>query len=124
MTKFKKSTVWFWFWLIIELALTPFLFFPFIFAIIHIIKYSTNYISFDDKEIVCSTGLLNRKVDEVRFSKINSIKTARGAIGQMFGYGDIIIVTGSEAGAIVFKDLDNPDKLKAILKEKMDAAEK
>lgn len=115
----KKSMSWFILWVIIEL-LFFWLALPVLWLIGHIIVYFTNYITFGDKEVVMSTGLFNKKLDEVRYDKINSIKINQSWLGSMFNYGDIIIFTGSDMGGLAFKAINDPNRVKNILKNKID----
>jgi uncharacterized membrane protein YdbT with pleckstrin-like domain len=60
-------------------------------------------------------GVFNKNVIDSSLDKVNDIKMSQSAIGRMFGYGDIEILTASELGVNLFKRIDNPIKFKSAL---------
>ncbi len=60
-------------------------------------------------------GVFNKNVIDSSLDKVNDIKMSQSALGRLFGYGDIEILTASELGVNLFKKLDNPIKFKAAL---------
>jgi uncharacterized membrane protein YdbT with pleckstrin-like domain len=61
------------------------------------------------------SGIFNKNVIDSSLDKVNDIKMSQSAMGRMFGYGDIEILTASELGVNLFKKIDNPVKFKAAL---------
>jgi hypothetical protein len=60
-------------------------------------------------------GIFNKSVIDSSLDKVNDIKMDQSAMGRMFGYGDIEILTASELGVNLFKKIDNPVKFKSAL---------
>src|SRR5512135_3575209 len=61
------------------------------------------------------SGIFNKNVIDSSLDKVNDIKMTQSALGRMFGYGDIEILTASELGVNLFKRIDNPVKFKSAL---------
>jgi len=61
------------------------------------------------------SGIFNKSVIDSSLDKVNDIKMDQSAMGRMFGYGDIEILTASELGVNLFKKIDNPVKFKSAL---------
>ena len=60
-------------------------------------------------------GIFNKSVIDSSLDKVNDIKMSQSALGRLFGYGDIEILTASELGVNLFKKIDNPVKFKSAL---------
>jgi len=60
-------------------------------------------------------GIFNKNVIDSSLDKVNDIKMSQSALGRVFGYGDIEILTASELGVNLFKKIDNPVKFKSAL---------
>ena len=56
-------------------------------------------------------GVINVRTAEIPFDKINTILVARGLLGNMFGYGNILFMTGSNIIAR-FPGVNNPEALR------------
>jgi hypothetical protein len=61
------------------------------------------------------SGIFNKSVIDSSLDKVNDIKMDQSALGRMFGYGDIEILTASELGVNLFKKIDNPVGFKSAL---------
>jgi uncharacterized membrane protein YdbT with pleckstrin-like domain len=61
------------------------------------------------------SGIFNKSIIDSSLDKVNDIKMDQSALGRMFGYGDIEILTASELGVNLFKKIDNPIKFKSAL---------
>jgi len=61
------------------------------------------------------SGIFNKSVIDSSLDKVNDIKMDQSAMGRMFGYGDIEILTASELGVNLFKKIDDPVKFKSAL---------
>jgi uncharacterized membrane protein YdbT with pleckstrin-like domain len=61
------------------------------------------------------SGIFNKSVIDSSLDKVNDIKMDQSALGRMFGYGDIEILTASELGVNLFKKIDDPVKFKNAL---------
>jgi hypothetical protein len=61
------------------------------------------------------SGIINKSVIDSSLEKVNDIKMEISALGRIFGYGDIEILTASELGVNKFKQIENPVKFKTAL---------
>ena len=61
------------------------------------------------------SGVFNKSVIDSSLDKVNDIKMDQSALGRLFGYGDIEILTASELGVNLFKKIDDPIKFKSAL---------
>jgi uncharacterized membrane protein YdbT with pleckstrin-like domain len=62
--------------------------------------------------IVDEEGVFSRYSKESPLDKINNVSFHQSFIGSIFGYGDIEIQTGAEAGATVYRFVASPSKLR------------
>jgi hypothetical protein len=61
------------------------------------------------------SGIFNKSVIDSSLEKVNDIKMDQSALGRIFGYGNIEILTASELGVNLFKKIDNPIGFKSAL---------
>ncbi len=71
------------------------------------------------RRVMQMTGVFTKEVVDSLLEKVNDLKTDQSLLGRIFGYGDIEILTASEAGINDFKRIANPLAFKrAILDAK------
>lgn len=81
----------------------------------HILEYFNTQIQLTTKTVILKKGIFTSNVTEVPYSKVNSISVRKGVLGSMFGYGDLVILTGNDVAGIVFKGIENPDQIKMAI---------
>lgn len=69
-------------------------------------------LSVNNNSINMKSGFFIVNETEIPFSKINSITTQKGILGNMFGYGTLIIMTGNDIRGQRFASLEDPEKVK------------
>ncbi len=62
--------------------------------------------------IVDEEGVFSKYSKESPLDKINNVSFRQSLMGSVFGYGDIEIQTGAEAGATTYHFVQRPDKLR------------
>jgi len=62
--------------------------------------------------IIDEEGVLSKYSKESPLDKINNVSSHQSFIGSIFGYGNIEIQTGAEAGATVYRFVASPKKLR------------
>lgn len=75
--------------------------------------------------VVQLSGVLNKNVIDSSLEKVNDVKMEQSALGRLFGYGDIEILTASELGVNKFKLLGQPVRFKTAMlnaKERLEHA--
>ena len=67
--------------------------------------------------VVQTEGLINKHTKDSALEKINDITLNQSFLGRILGYGDLIIITGSDVGTNVLKRLAKPVEFKKTLLE-------
>jgi len=62
--------------------------------------------------IVDEEGIFSKYSKESPLDKINNVSFRQSLMGSVFGYGDIEIQTGAEAGATIYRFVQRPDRLR------------
>jgi len=88
-----------------------------------IFRYSTESLTLHDNSILVKRGVINRNANEIPCSKINNINTYSHLLGLIFGYGNIGIYSANASEPEVFKNINNPNKVKDAIKHRMDTLE-
>lgn len=69
-------------------------------------------------------GVINKNVTDSSLEKVNDVKMTQSALGRMFGYGDIEILTASELGVNKFMRLDDPVRFKTTMLNAKETADR
>ncbi len=78
-----------------------------------------------DRRIIQVTGIVNKRVSDTLLEKINDIVTRQSGMGQLLGYGDVELISGSDLGADVFRRISDPVRFKkALLEQRAPSAER
>jgi len=80
-----------------------------------ILNWSNHQFIITNHRVMQISGIFNKSVIDSSLDKVNDIKMDQSALGRMFGYGNIEILTASELGVNLFKKIDNPVKFKSAL---------
>jgi uncharacterized membrane protein YdbT with pleckstrin-like domain len=80
-----------------------------------ILNWTNHQFIITNHRVMQISGIFNKSVIDSSLDKVNDIKMDQSALGRMFGYGDIEILTASELGVNLFKKIDNPVKFKSAL---------
>ncbi len=75
------------------------------------------------RRVIQTSGVLNRHVMDSSLEKVNDIKLEQSFIGRILNYGDVEILTASDAGSNVFRRIANPTGFKKALLNAREAAE-
>lgn len=79
-----------------------------------------------NRRVMQISGVINKEVTDSSLEKVNDLKMDQSALGRLFDYGDIEILTASELGANVFHRIENPIHFKTALinaKERLERGE-
>ena len=75
-----------------------------------------------NRRVIQIAGVLSKDVVDSSLEKVNDVKMSQSALGRMFGYGDIEILTASELGVNLFHQIADPIDFKTAMlnaKERM-----
>lgn len=64
-----------------------------------------------NKRVIVKRGIIGRSTDEMKLASIETVEIEQGALGRMFGCGDVK-VTGRGISDVVFRRIDDPMAVK------------
>lgn len=99
------------------------LLFPLATMIRDILLWSHHMIVVTNRRIMQVTGIFNKNVIDSSLEKVNDVKMKQTALGRMFNYGDIEILTASELGVNLFRRIDDPVGFKTAMLNAKDQLE-
>lgn len=76
-------------------------------------------IALTTKKIIVKTGILSRKTDEMKLTKIENIELKQSLMGRVLGYGDIV-VSGTGSGKTTLLKIANPIEVKKAIEAQID----
>ncbi len=68
-----------------------------------------------NRRVVQVSGILNKSVIDSSLEKVNDVKMVQSALGRLFDYGDVEILTASELGVNLFRRITDPVKFKTAM---------
>lgn len=80
-----------------------------------VLNWTNHQFIITNRRVMQISGIINKSVIDSSLEKVNDIKMEISALGRMFGYGDIEILTASELGVNKFKQIENPVRFKTAL---------
>lgn len=99
------------------------LLFPLATMIRDILIWSNHILVVTNRRIMQVTGIFNKNVIDSSLEKVNDVKMKQTALGRMFNFGDIEILTASEFGTNLFRKVDDPIGFKTALVNAKDQLE-
>ena len=99
---------------------------PVVTAIRDLLSYTNHMYVLTNRRVIQLSGVLDKVVTDTSLEKVNDVKLTQSALGRMFDYGDIEILTASELGTNLFKRIDHPVEFKTAMlnaKEKLESGE-
>jgi hypothetical protein len=82
---------------------------------VDILNWTNRLIIVTSRRVIQIAGVFNKNVFDSSLEKVNDIHMSQSALGRMFDYGDIQILTGSELGVNLFKRIESPVQFKIAL---------
>lgn len=80
-----------------------------------VLNWTNHQFVITNRRVMQISGIFNKSIIDSSLEKVNDIKMEISAMGRLFGYGDIEILTASELGVNLFKYIENPVKFKTAL---------
>jgi uncharacterized membrane protein YdbT with pleckstrin-like domain len=109
---YRQAPAWWWIVLLLGFII---LLIPITTGTRDILNWSNHQFIITNRRVMQIAGIFNKSVIDSSLEKVNDIKMVQSAMGRMFGYGDIEILTASELGVNLLKKIDNPVKFKSAL---------
>ena len=76
-------------------------------------------IALTTKKVIVKKGILSRKTDEMKLSKIENVELKQSLMGRILGYGEIVI-SGTGSGRTTLSKIANPIEVKKAIEAQMD----
>ena len=79
-----------------------------------------------NRRVIQISGILNKNVTDSSLGKVTDVKMEQSALGRLFDYGNIEILTASELGANFFRRIEEPIRFKTAMlnaKERIEQGE-
>lgn len=93
-------------------------------SMIHdILQWSNHQYIITNWRVIQISGFINKNITDSSLEKVNDVKMSQSALGRIFDYGDIEILTASELGVNLFKKIDNPIHFKTAMLNAKEALE-
>ena len=100
-----------WWWLgVMTLGITIFT---------DIMNYKRTKLVLKDRSLSFESGIMTQKSRELAYRNIQTVELTQSTMGQMLGYGHIIITTGNAEAPIVFKSVAHPQELRAAIQARI-----
>jgi uncharacterized membrane protein YdbT with pleckstrin-like domain len=88
-----------------------------------ILNWSNHMFIVTNRRIMQITGIFNKNVIDSSLEKVNDVKMTQTAMGRMFNYGDVEILTASELGVNLFRKIEDPIGFKTAMLNAKDQLE-
>jgi uncharacterized membrane protein YdbT with pleckstrin-like domain len=91
-----------------------------------ILSWSNQQFIVSNRRVIHLSGILDKMVTDSSLEKVNDVRMTQSALGRIFDYGDIEILTASELGVNSFRWIENPVKFKTAMlnaKEQLEAGD-
>jgi hypothetical protein len=80
-----------------------------------VLRYLNQEYILTNRRVIAVEGVLNKKVTDSSLEKINDAVLTQSIFGRIFGFGDLEVLTASEAGISLFRMLINPMAFKRAM---------
>jgi uncharacterized membrane protein YdbT with pleckstrin-like domain len=81
---------------------------PIVSMIHDVLIYTHHEYVITNRQVIKISCILNKQVIDSSLEKVNDVKMTQSALGPIFNYGDVEILTASELGVNLFKRIENP----------------
>lgn len=86
-----------------------------------ILSYKRTKLVIKDRSLSFESGIMSQNSRELAYRNIQTVDLNQSAMGQIFGYGHIIIVTANAEAPILFKYVGRPQVVRAAIQAKISA---
>ena len=86
-------------------------------------RYLIEEIVLTNRQFYMRTGILSKTVTSIPLKKINNVSYKQGIIGRIFGYGTLYLQSAAEYGGLGHSFISNPEKVKTMIEQAIDAKE-
>ena len=87
-----------------------------------ILVWSSHQYLITNWRVMQVSGVINKSIIDSSLEKVNDVKMTQSALGRLFGFGDIEILTASELGVNKFQRIEEPVHFKTAMINAKEAA--
>jgi uncharacterized membrane protein YdbT with pleckstrin-like domain len=80
-----------------------------------ILQWTNHEYIITNRRVIQVQGVFDKTVTDSSLEKVNDVKLTQTALGRVFDYGDVEILTASEIGMNVLKKIESPVRLKIAM---------
>ncbi len=80
-----------------------------------ILNFTNRQFVITNRRVMQISGIINKVVSDSSLEKVNDIKMVQSVMGRAFDFGDIEILTASELGVNLFRQIEHPVLFKTSL---------
>lgn len=88
---------------------------PIVTMTIDILNWSNRQYIVTNHRVIQIAGVFNKSITDSSLEKVNDVKMVQSALGRVFDYGDIEILTASELGVNLLKRIERPVQYKIAM---------
>jgi hypothetical protein len=80
-----------------------------------ILTYTNNQFVITNRRVIHLKGIVDKNTADSSLEKVNDVLMVQSAMGRLFNYGDVEILTASELGVNKFRQIGDPVKFKTAM---------
>lgn len=86
-----------------------------------VLSYKRTKLVLKDRSLSFESGVMTQNSRELAYRNIQTVDLNQSAMGQIFGYGHIIITTANAEAPITFKYVGQPQVVRSAIQAKLSA---
>ena len=86
-----------------------------------VMNYRRTKLVLKDKSLVFMSGVMTQNSRELAYRNVQTVDVNQSALGQVLGYGHIIITTANAGDPIIFKYVAKPQALRQAIQDRIPA---
>ena len=88
---------------------------PIVSMVKDILKWTNHEYVITNRRVIQIEGVFNKSVSDSSLEKVNDVKLTQSALGRVFDYGDVEILTASEIGMNRMQKIESPVRFKTAM---------
>jgi len=88
---------------------------PIVSMVKDILKWTNHEYVITNRRVIQIEGVFNKSVSDSSLEKVNDVKLTQSALGRVFDYGDVEILTASEIGMNLMQKIESPVRFKTAM---------
>lgn len=84
-----------------------------------VLSYKRNKLVLGSKSLTHFSGVITQNSRDLPYKNIQTVNVNQSVMGQVFGYGHVIITTANASEPIQFKYVAKPQVLRDVIQDKM-----